>query len=158
VAIGAMAAGCGHGSTAASTTPVAAPAPAVQLAVLPAESDTFPRAARALSSSLASSRIAGVETTVSKVSLEVVQLSIECVDPTAACYEAAGRSLSVNRLLFARIVAGRAPGRAKPKPLKVSVTLFDVDARAATRTAEKTFASEDDATAGAAALVAEVAR
>lgn len=162
-AIGVVVAGCSH-----SSPPPAAPppvVPAVQLAVMPAESDVFPQVARALSSSLADAKIVGVDrTTMSKVSLEVVQLSIECVDPTTACYEAVGRSLAVNRLLFARIERGAAkPAKAKGKaakarPLKVSVTLFDVDARAAARTAEKTFASEDDATAGAAALVAEVAR
>src|SRR5258705_13580849 len=69
------------------------PRPKIQLAVIPAESDAFPRAARAVSASLSSARIAGVDATaVSKVPLEVVQLSIECVDPTDACYQAIGRS------------------------------------------------------------------
>jgi hypothetical protein len=81
-----------------------------------------------------------------------VQLSIECVDPTRVCYEAIGRSMSANRLLFARIDG------ANRRQLKITVTLFDVDARAATRSQARVFASEDDAAAGAAALVAEVAR
>jgi len=92
---------------------------------------------------------------VSKVSLEVVQLSVECVDPTSACYQAIGRSMAANQLLFARIerISG---GGAHKRQLKITVTLFDVDASAAKRTAEKVFATEDEATAGVAALVAEV--
>jgi hypothetical protein len=129
--------------------------------VIPAESDVFPAAARAVSEQLAQAKVAGVdETRLSKVSLEVVQLAIECVEPTGTCYQAIGRSLAANELLFARIIDG-APGakkRAGKRPLKVSVTLFDVDAKSAARTAEREFASEADATAGAAALVEEVTR
>src|SRR5688572_1535103 len=83
--------------------PPAAPVattPRLQLAVIPAESDVFPNAARAISRSLAAVKLRGVaETRVSKASLEVVQLSIECVDASDACYEAIGRSMSANRLL-----------------------------------------------------------
>ena len=136
----------------APVSPVARP-PKLQLAVIPADSDAFPRLAEAVSASLAAAKVSGIdETRVSKVSLEVVQLSIECVDPTSACYEAIGRSLSANRLLFARIDS------ANRRRLKITVTLFDVDAKAATRSQHKVFASEDDAAAGCAALVAEVAR
>jgi hypothetical protein len=125
----------------------------IQLAVLPAESDAFPRAASALSASLTGAQVAGVDrTSVSKVSLEVVQLSIECVDASDACYQAIGRSMSANRLLFARIDARAA------RRLRVTVTLYDVDARSAKRTAEKLFVNEDQAVAGAAALVAEATR
>jgi hypothetical protein len=140
--------------TAPTPAPAPAPAPKIQLAVIPAESDVFPRAARAVSASLTAARIRGVDATaVSKVSLEVVQLSIECVDPSDACYLAIGRSMAANRLLFARIDPAR-----NRKQLRVSVTLYDVDARTATRTAEKLFASEDQAVDGAAALVAEATR
>ena len=143
---------CGHAPAAPVAT--ATPAPRVQLAVIPPDSDAFPRVAEALSASLRAAKVSGIDDKrVSRVSLEVVQLSIECVDPTSACYEAIGRSMSANRLLFARI--DTAPPR---RQLKITVTLFDVDAKAATRTQEKVFATEDDAAAGAAALVAEVAR
>jgi len=126
--------------------------PKVQLAVIPAESDAFPRAAQAVSDLLTSAQVGGVDkTSVSKVSLEVVQLSIECVDPTDACYQAIGRSMSANRLLFARIDAVR-------RQLRVRVTLYDVDAKSAKRTAEKLFINEDQAVAGVAALVAEATR
>ncbi len=156
-AISLLAMGCAH----ARPAPVApAPAPVQarrELAVIPAESDAFPALARAISAQLAQVRLAGVdETRLSKVSLEVVQLAIECVEPTGACYAAIGKSLAANRLLFARIEGGA--GRGPHRPLKITVTLFDVDARAAARTAEREFATEADATAGAAALVEEVAR
>jgi hypothetical protein len=135
-------------------TPPRAARPAVRLAVIPADSDAFPRAARAVSASLSSARIDGVDATaVSKVSLEVVQLSIECVDPTDACYQAIGRSMAANRLLFARIDPG-----ATRRQLRVTVTLYDVDAGSAKRTAAKLFPTEDQAVAGAASLVAEATR
>lgn len=137
-----------------ATAPTPPHRPRVQLAVVPAESDAFPRAAQVVSAQLAAARIDGVDaTSVSRVSLEVVQLAIECVDPTDACYQAIGRSMSANRLLFARIDAG--PIR---RELRVGVTLYDVDARAAKRTATKLFATENQAIAGAPALVAEVTR
>lgn len=124
----------------------------IRLAVLPAESDKFPEAAKAFTSSLASADIAGIDDKqVSKVSLEVVQLSIECVEPTVSCYEAVGRSLAADRILFAQITNGGG------KKLKVEVTLFDVDARTP-RTVKKVYASEQDASAGADALVAELVR
>ena len=124
----------------------------VTLAVLPAESNRFPRAARAITESLANVDVSGVDRKqVAKVSLEVVQLSIECVEPSVKCYAAVGRSLSANRLLFARLAPG---GR---KQVKVTVTFFDVDARAP-RTAQKVFASEQDVSAGVADLVSEATR
>lgn len=144
---------CGSARPAA-VAPTPPPRPRIQLAVIPAESDAFPRAARAVSGLLAGARVAGVDTrSISKVSLEVVQLSIECVDPTDACYQAIGRSMAANRLLFARIDSS-----GKRRQLRVTVTLYDVDARAARRTAQKLFASEDQAIDGAAALVAEATR
>jgi hypothetical protein len=84
------------------------------------------------------------------VSIEVVQLSIECLDPSASCYEAAARSLAANKLLFAQIdVDGERP--------KVTVTLFD-RASKTPRTAEKTYATESAAVAGLDGLVAEATR
>lgn len=129
-----------------------ATAPKITLAVLPAESVKFPRAARAATESLANATVSGVdETQLSKVSLEVVQLSIECVEQTVDCYEKVGKSLAANRLLFAQL----APG--PKKRVKVTVTLFDVDARQP-RSAEKEFENERAATEGVAELVAEATR
>ena len=124
----------------------------ITLAVLPAESDTFPKAARAVTESLSNAKVNGIDDReMSKVSLEVVQLSIECVEPTVVCYEAVGKSLSANRLLFAAIEP------ASKKQLKVTVTLFDVDTRAP-HSAQRTFANEKEASSGINDLVAEVTR
>ena len=144
-------AGCGH---AQHGPPAGEPVAKLKLAVLPAESDQYPAAARAATDSMTRAKVDGIdETAVSKVSLEVVQLSIECTDPTATCYAAIGRSLAANRLLFAEISAGDKPGQ-----IKVTVTLFDVDAQAAKHTAQKVFAKEADASDGTAQLVAEATR
>jgi hypothetical protein len=138
--------GCGPPRTRGTAPAVAK----VKLAVLPAESYRFPDTARAITESLTAATVAGIdEREVSKVSLEVVQLSIECVEPTPACYVAVGKQLAANRLLFSQIAAE------KKKKLKVTVTLFDVETRAP-KTAERTFANEKAATAGVADLVAEV--
>lgn len=123
----------------------------VTLAVLPAESARFPTAAHAITESLANANVAGVDRKqVSKVSLEVVQLSIECVEPTAACYEQVGKSLAANRLLFAQLSGNK-------RHVSISVTLFDVDAKAP-KTATRTFGSEREASEGIADLVAEATR
>lgn len=148
---------CGHPQRITPPTVVVKPPPPAvkepRFVVLPAESDAFPRAARATTESLIRAQIGGAGTPqVSKVSLEVVQLSIECVDASTECYDAVGRSLTANRLLFAQIAA------VKRKQLKVTVTLFTVGARTPRTKAEKVFASEDDATAGIAELVAEATR
>ena len=145
----------GSPTTTAIATPSAAPRPpkVVRLVALPAESEAFPNVARAATDSLSHAQVVGLGTAqVSKVSLEVVQISIECVDPSAACYQAVGRSLTASGLLFAQIAT------MKRRQLKVTVTLFDVDARASRTKAEKVFESEDDATAGIADLVAEATR
>lgn len=151
------AAACAHSrppapSAPASTSPPT-PGNTVKLVVLPAESNTFPKAARATNDALLRAQIEGLGVAqVSKVSLEVAQLAIECVEPSITCYEAVGRSLAANDLLFAQIAV------VKRQQLKVTITLFDVDAKTPRTKAEKIFASEDEATAGIAALVAEVTR
>jgi len=123
-------------------------------AVLPAESDRFPIAARYTTERLKRARVRGLEEPqVSKVSLEVVQLSIECVEPTPACYGAVGKELAANRLLFAEIVPG--PRRDQ---IQVQVTLFDVDAKERRRSAVKVFASEEDVAFGVGAVVDEVTK
>ena len=138
---------CTHGAQPAA--PVS-PAKKIKLAVLPAESDAFPKIAQATTESLGQAHVQGVdETEISKVSLEVVQLSIECVQTTPQCYEAVGKSLAADRLLFAQIAA------VSKRQLEVTVTLFDVDGGAAIATAQKLFASENEATIGIAALVGE---
>lgn len=124
----------------------------VTLAVLPAESDRFAGAAKAVTESLQRATVAGVDDTqIAKVSLEVAQLSIECVEQTVVCYAKVGKSLSANRLLFAQIVAE------DKKRIRVTVTLFDVDARKP-RTAHRVFANEKEASAKMDELVREATR
>jgi hypothetical protein len=144
--------GCAPPPAVAPTTP--APPANGKLAVLPAESATFPIAARYTTDRLRRARVRGLdEAELSKVSLEVVQLSIECVEPTAGCYEAVGKELGANGLLFAEIVAGP-----KPDQVQVQVTLFDVDAKQRRRAAIKVFATEEDVAFGVADVVAEVTK
>ncbi len=139
--------GCAHSKPVVTATPVAK----IKLLTLPTESDAFPTIASAATAALGHAHVHGVdEQGATKVSIEVVQLSIECVDPSASCYEAAAKSLSANKLLFAQIdVDGKKP--------KISVTLFDRPSRAV-KLVEHTFATEADAVAGVDGLVAEATR
>src|SRR5271167_580709 len=107
--------GCAHSKPIAPTTPVAK----IKLLTLPTESDAFSTIESAATAALDHAHVIGVdEQGTTKVSIEVVQLSIECLDPSASCYEAAAKSLSANKLLFAQIdIDGKKP--------KFSVTLFD---------------------------------
>ena len=124
----------------------------VTLAVLPAESDRFPGAAKAITESLEDAEVPGIDhREMASVSLEVAQLSIECIQRSSACYAKVGRSMSANRLLFAEIAA------ADKKRLKVTVTLFDVDTRTP-RTVRRVFASEQEASAKIGDLVSEATR
>lgn len=151
---------CTHAGSPAAPAAVSSPRPqaarpakVARLVALPAESAAFPRLARAATDSLSRAQVDGLGAAqVSKVSLEVVQIAIECVDPSSACYQAVGRSLTADGLLFAQIAA------VKRRQLKITVTLFDVGAKAARTKAEKVFSSEDEATAGIADLVVEATR
>jgi hypothetical protein len=138
--------GCAH-SKPIATTPVAK----IKLLTLPTESDAFPTIAKAATTALEHANVNGVdEHGATKVSIEVVQLSIECVDPSDSCYDAAAKSLAANKLLFAQIDVD-------DKKPKVSVTLFDRANRAA-HTVAHTYATEADAVAGLGGLVAEATR
>jgi hypothetical protein len=146
---------CAHPQPVTPATGTAPPPPAntARLVVLLAESAAFPRAAQATNESLIHAQLEGGEAVqVSKVSLEVAQLAIECVEPSVTCYAAVGRSLVAKGLLFAQIAT------VKRAQLKVTITLFDVDTKTPRTRAEKVFASENEATAGIAELVAKVTR
>lgn len=144
--LGAAVAGCQHGGPSAP----AAPAPKVRLSVMPIESAKFPRAAKAVNDALAQAHVTGVDVTdMSKVSLEVVQLQIECDDLTPACYQAAGKAIHADRLLFAHL----AP--APKHRVDLTITLFDVDGSTIQHTAHDVFANEAAAAAGAGKLVSE---
>ncbi len=146
---------CAHPQPAAPVADTSPPPPenTAKLVVLLAESAAFPQAAKATNDSLIHAQLDGAGATqVSKVSLEVAQLAIECVEPSVTCYAAVGRSLAAKDLLFAQIAA------VKRAQLKVTITLFDVDMKTPRTKAEKVFASENEATAGIAELVAKVTR
>jgi hypothetical protein len=148
-------AGCSHARPPAPPVVVATPPPPPppKLVVLLAESDRFPELARATTETLLAAKVAGLATAKeSKVSLEVVQLSIECVDPSTACYHAVGKSLAADGLLFAQITS------VKRKQLKVTISLFDVDEKTLKTKAERVFPSEAAAAAGLADLVAEATK
>jgi hypothetical protein len=154
------------------TPPARHDAARVRLAMIPVESDTFPSVAAALNDALRAVRLRAVDDYfVSKVGLEVVQLSIECVEATDACYTAVGRSLNANVILLARLTApgvaprppagGRhngnpaPPSAEPPRNVQVTLTVFNVDTGTALSVGTRTWRSADDAVAGVADLVAE---
>src|SRR5437016_672783 len=105
-----LASSCTHPAPVPRAVPARAPVVTVtkrvKLAVLPVESDSFPRLAASVNALLRDVQVRGVDDYfVSKVALEVVQLSIECVDSTSACMAAVGRSLASDRLLLAQLTA-----------------------------------------------------
>lgn len=165
VVLGAVAlAGCGGGAATKPAAPVTTarvkpvsrvavqPKARVRMAVLPVDPDRFPRLAAALSQALGEAKVSGVdEVVVAKAPLEVVQISIECIEASPECWTQAGRSLEAGRVLFARLV-----GEPRKKQVSATVTLFDVDAGVELKSATRTWASEDKALPEIAALVAEV--
>jgi hypothetical protein len=150
-----LAAGCAHAPAQRVESTPPSPKPRVKLAVLPVDTDTFPQIATSLNRALHDVKVKGVDDYfLSKVTLEVVQLSIECVQPTSECYAAAGKSLSANKLLLAHIAAvGK---RKRDKSVRVTITLFDVDAAEATNVVDRVFKTPELASQGAQELVAEV--
>jgi hypothetical protein len=134
----------------------------VKLAVLKVESEQFPDVAKAINVQLQDVQIKGVDDYfLSKVTLEVVQLSIECVEATPACYQAVGKSLSAQRLLLAQLSAGPTPRKGKRRDrvpaIDVAVTVFDVEHGQAIQRVQKRFKNGPEAIQGLAALVQEAA-
>jgi hypothetical protein len=124
-----------------------------RLAALPAESGQFPGAAKTATDLLGRARVKGLgEAQMSKVSLEVVQLAIECLEPTLDCYKEVGKSLEANQLLFARIEA------TQQNQCKVYVGLFDVDTGEWRRQATKVYDTEEDASYALREVVEEATR
>lgn len=121
-------------------------------AVLPAESERYPELAQSATERMRDARIAGVDPPqMSSISLEMLQLSIECIDATVACYEAVGNTLQANQLLFTEIGPGK-----KRKQVKVKVTLFDVDARTLRGNETKVFPSAKAAEQGLGDVIEKV--
>jgi hypothetical protein len=146
--------GCAHAPPPRVSAPPPPPKVRTKLAVLPVDADQFPLVAEALNKALHDVKVAGIDDYfLSKVALEVVQLSIECVQASNDCYKAAGKSLQANKLLLAHIIAlGK---RKKDKTVRVTVTLFDVDAGEASNVVERIYRTPEAASEGAGDLVAE---
>ena len=120
-----------------------------RLAVLPSDRLLYPELATALDDQLGRARVAGVGPTVkASISMEVAQLSLECVSATDDCYSQVGRFLQVDRLLWGQI-ARASPGAG----VTVSVILLDVGRGAVVARAAETFAKSEAAIQGVRALV-----
>jgi hypothetical protein len=141
----------------------------LKLATLPVESPEYPKVADGLNGLFREIQVQGIDDYfMSKVTLEVVQLSIECVEPSTNCYTAVGRSLAAQRLLMAQIsllgpppLTGKVSKRIRDKDrekdkdrsLKVTITFFNVDEQSAHNVVDRTFKTEDEASAGLAELL-----
>jgi hypothetical protein len=157
-----VAIGCAHKSPPPPPAPQveAAPPPAarVKMAVLPVDASDYPAIAQSLNNVLHDVKVKGVDDYfLSKATLEVVQLSIECVEQTAACYSAAGKQLGANKLLLGRITSAAPPKKKRDKSVRVIITLFDVDTGEAVNVAERVYRTPEAASQGATDLVAEAA-
>jgi hypothetical protein len=122
----------------------------MKLAVLPVESDSFPRLAKSINGVFHDLQVNGIEDYfLSKVTLEVAQLAIECVDQTNECWVAVGKSLSSDRMLMAQIGANAAAkGKKKLRAVELTVTYFDVESGQPLHVSNKSFKSEDEALRG----------
>jgi hypothetical protein len=155
---GLLAIGCAHGPGNIyypGQSKKAAPAPArIKLAVLPLDNRDFPSIAQSVNNVLHDVKVRGVDDYfLSKATLEVVQLSIECVEQTAACYSAVGKQLGANRLLLGHITpAGK---KKRDRSVRVTITLFDVDGGEVVNAVDRVFRSPEAASQGATDLVAE---
>jgi hypothetical protein len=144
--------GCGAPATPPAKTAASDAATPIRLAWLPVEALAAPEVAGAANSALARLRPAGVTASAkAPVSMEVAQLTIECIQPTAACYSAVGRSIDADRLLWLEIARSTPDGKA----VRVAVAFYDVQAGAFLRRAERTFASTAEARTGIQPFVAE---
>jgi muconolactone delta-isomerase len=153
VAIVALALGLGCATTAhqaaKSPPPPASPPPRVRLAWLPFDASASSGLTAAVNTQLEQVKIAGVtETFQVPVSMEMAQLAIECIEKTARCYAAVGRSVGADRLLWADLDR-RAHG-----DLTLRVALFDVDRGAVVHEAAQSYPSAKAAQADVDALIA----
>ncbi len=124
------------------------------LVILPTEAAVDQRLLTTIDGALHHVTVKGIEQSVdSKVSMEVVQLSIGCVDPTPKCYAAAAKSLLANHMLFARVLPADAK---KKRALRVTVVLFDGSRGGIVGEVTRTFASEDEAVRDVGRLVEAV--
>ena len=147
----AAASGCsGHEPPPRTAQPTAPPPPPKRLAWLPVDTLEIPDVTRALNAELGHVQLAGTTAAhKAAVSMEVAQLAIECTQPTPTCYQAVGKSLGADRLLWAEVRTGQ--GRAPE--VRIALALYDVGSAVAPRRVERTFAGAAEARAGVADLV-----
>ena len=153
VAIVALALGLGCATTThqAARSPPApvSPTPRVRLAWLPFDASASAGLTTAVNARLEKVKIAGVTDSFQvPVSMEMAQLAIECIEKTARCYSAVGRSVGADRLLWADLDR-RAHGN-----LTLRVALFDVDRGAVVHEAEQSYPSAKAAQADVETLIA----
>src|SRR5580765_252141 len=107
----------------------APPPPPEKLAWMPLDPLDAPSVAQAVNDQMSRVQIAGTKDRVkAAVSMEVAQLAIECIQPTAVCYRAVGHSLGADRLMWAEID----PAAPQDK-IRITVVLFDVKSGTASR-------------------------
>jgi hypothetical protein len=130
-------------------------APRIRVGVLPPDALPFGEVAAALGRGLEGAlsaangrRVRGSEVVAAKVSMEVAQLSLECVSPTNDCYAAVGRFLQVDRLLW-----GQAVRDGDASSVKITVIHLDVGRRIPLGRAERTFTDQVAAVEGVQAVV-----
>jgi len=139
---------CAHKAAPPTTVATAAPPPAAAAATtrlvwLPLEQRKFAVLATSVNDRLARVAIDGVTDVVqAPISMEMAQLTIECINRSPACYGAVGRSMKADRLLWADVQ------REEGGAVTINVSLFDVGTGVIARKFDQKFASEDAARAG----------
>jgi hypothetical protein len=135
---------------------VVAPPPPVVEARPPVRLVWFPVEARAASKdvvSAANDQLAHLsmkdvtQVAPAPVSLEMAQLTIECIDKTPGCFSKVGRSLNADRMVWADVERG---GQGA---VTVKVSMFDVAKGAITKNAKRTFPTPKEARDGVAGVV-----
>ncbi len=152
IAVLALGLGCAatpHQAVRSPPKAVNSPPPRVRLAWLPFDAPASSGLTTAVNANLEHVKIAGVtESFQASVSMEMAQLAIECIEKTARCYAAVGRSVGADRLLWADLDR-RAHGN-----LTLRVALFDVDRGAVVHEAEQSYPSAKAAQADVETLIA----
>jgi hypothetical protein len=135
--------------------PVVAPPPRVE-ATPPVRLVWFPVDARASSKELVTAtndQLAHLsikevtQVAPAPVSLEMAQLTIECIDKTPGCFSKVGRSMNADRMVWADLERG---GQGA---VIVRVSLFDVTKGEIMKNANRTFPSPKEASDGVAGVV-----
>ena len=145
-------AGCGH--TGPARTSGTAAAPQMRVAWLPLEPLVAPDVAKTVNDRLGRLAVPGTARSYrAPVSMEVAQLALECIEPTAECWSAVGRSVGADRILWAELGTMPAADDYSPVSLRFAVVLFDVRGNAVLKRVEQTYDGIDAVRAGVAALV-----